>query len=66
MITDKLRSYVKPIKTLALDADHRAQKGLNNAIEGSHWPTRKRDKTISRFKSHRQAQRLLTAHDQAT
>ena len=63
MITDKLRSYIKPIKTLAPDADHRAHKGLNNAIEGSHWPTRKREKQFGRFKSHRQAQRFLTAHD---
>ncbi|WP_392337025.1 IS6 family transposase [Loktanella salsilacus] len=64
VITDKLRSYVKPIKTLAADADHRAHKGLNNAIEGSHRPTRKREKIFSRFKSHRQAQRFLSAHDQ--
>ena len=64
VIPDKLRSYVKPIKTLAPDADHRAQKGLNNAIEGSQWPTRKRNKTIGRFKSHRQAQSFLSAHDQ--
>ena len=35
VITDKLRSSFKPIKTLAPDADHRAHKGLNNAIEGS-------------------------------
>jgi putative transposase len=26
VITDKLRSYVQPIKTLAPDADHRAQR----------------------------------------
>jgi putative transposase len=64
VITDKLRSYVKPIKTLAPDADHRAHKGLNNAIEGSHRPTRKREKIIGRFKSHRPAQRFLSAHDQ--
>jgi len=36
VITDKLRSYIKPIKTLAPDADRRAHKGLNNAIEVSH------------------------------
>ena len=60
---DKLRSYIKPIKTLAPDADHRARKGLNNAIEGSHRPTRKREKVFGRFKSHRQAKRFLTAHD---
>ncbi|MEL7133428.1 MAG: IS6 family transposase, partial [Pseudomonadota bacterium] len=51
VITDKLRSYIKPIKTLAPGADHRAHKGLNNRIEGSHRPTRKREKLMGRFKS---------------
>ncbi len=64
VITDKLRSYIKPVKALAPDADHRAHKGLNNAIEVSHRPTRKREKIFGRFKSHRQAQRFLSAHDQ--
>lgn len=64
VITDKLRSYIKPIKTLAPDANHRAHKGLNNAIEVSHRPTRKREKVMGGFKSHRQAQRFLSAHDQ--
>jgi len=49
---------------LAPQADHRAHKGLNNAIEVSHRPTRKREKIFGRFKSHRQAQRILSAHDQ--
>tara|TARA_R110002126_G_scaffold86592_1_gene209081 strand:- start:111013 stop:111396 length:384 start_codon:yes stop_codon:yes gene_type:complete len=62
VITDKLRSYIKPIKTLASDADHRTHKGLNNAIEGSHRSTRKREKIFGRFKSHRQAQRFLSGH----
>ncbi|WP_037230592.1 IS6 family transposase, partial [Roseobacter sp. GAI101] len=35
VITDKLRSYIKPVKTQAPNADHRAHKGLNNAIEVS-------------------------------
>ncbi|MGB7271068.1 MAG: IS6 family transposase [Albidovulum sp.] len=64
VITDKLRSYIKPIRDLAGSADHRAHKGLNNRIEGSHRPTRKREKLMGRFKSPRQAQRFLTAHDQ--
>jgi len=38
VVTDKLRSYIKPIKILAPDADHRSQKGLNNAIKESHRP----------------------------
>jgi putative transposase len=64
IITDKLRSYIKPVKTLTPNADHRAHKGLNNAIEVSHRPTRKREKVFGKFKSHRQAQRFLAAHDQ--
>ena len=64
IITNKLRSYIKPIRQLAPDADHRAHKGLNNRIEGSHRPTRKRETLLGRFKSSRHAQRFLSAHDQ--
>ncbi len=64
VVTDKLRSYIQPIRQLAPDADHRAHKGLNNRIEGSHRPTRRREKVMGRFKSQRQAQRFLAAHDQ--
>lgn len=64
IITDKLRSYIKPIRQMAPNADHRAHKGINNRIEGSHRPTRKREKLMGRFKSSRQAQRFLFAHDQ--
>ena len=45
------------------DADHRAHKGLSNAIEVSHRPTRKREKIFGRFKSQRQAQRFLSAFE---
>jgi putative transposase len=64
VMADKLRSYIKPIKTLVPDADHPAYKGLNNTIEGSRRPTRKRENIFDQFKSHRLAQRFLTAHDQ--
>ena len=64
VITDKLRSYIRPIRNLAAKADHRAHKGLNNRIEGSHRPTRKREKLMGRFNSPGQAQRFLGAHDQ--
>ncbi|TMV07486.1 IS6 family transposase [Arenibacterium halophilum] len=64
VITDKLCSYTKPIKAVTPGADHRARKGLNNRIERSHRPTRKREKMMGRFKSPRQAQRFLVAHDQ--
>lgn len=64
VVTDKLRSYIRPIQDLAPDADHRAHKGLKNRIENAHRQTRKREKIMGRFKSPRQAQRFLSAHDQ--
>ncbi len=33
VVTDKLRSYTKPIQNLAPVANYRAHKGLNNRIE---------------------------------
>jgi len=62
--TYKLRSYIRPIRALPPQADHRAHKNLNNAIEVPHRPTRKRERMFGRFKSHRQAQSFLSAHDQ--
>ena len=56
VVTDKLRSYIKPIRQLSPDADHRAHKGPNNRIEGLHRPTRKREKVMGRLKPPSQAQ----------
>ncbi len=63
VITDKLRSYFKSIRDLATEADHRAHKGQNNRIEGSHSLTRNHENIMGHFKSPRQAQRFLSAHD---
>lgn len=64
LVSDKLRSYGVAVRSVTPDADHRAHKGLNNRIEVSHRPTRKREKIMGRFKSPRQAQRFLACHDQ--
>lgn len=64
VVTDKLRSYIKPVQNQAPDADHRARKDLNNRIENAHRQTRKREKIMGWFKSLRQAQCFLSAHDQ--
>ncbi len=63
VITDKLRSCMKPVEAVAPRPDHRADEGLSNRIEGSHRPVRIREKTIGRFKSPQQAQPFLSAHD---
>ncbi|GEO42636.1 hypothetical protein SAE02_67840 [Skermanella aerolata] len=64
MVTDKLKSYAAAKKDLNLGGEHRQHKGLNNRAENSHQPTRRRERQMKRFKSARQAQRFLSAHDQ--
>jgi putative transposase len=51
VITDKLGSYSVALKSLAPSIEHRRHKGINNRPEGSHRPTRRRKKIMSRFKS---------------
>jgi putative transposase len=64
MVTDKLASYGAAKKEIMPGVEHRQHKGLNNRAENSHQPTRRRERQMKRFKSSRQAQRFLAAHDQ--
>src|SRR6188474_520973 len=63
MITDKLKSYGAAKKEIMPGVEHRQHKGLNNRAENSHQPTRRRERQMKRFKSARQAQRFLAAHE---
>ena len=63
-MTDKLRSCSRAISSVAPSADHRTHKGLNNRIEVSHRPTRRREKIMGRFKSPRQGATLSLRHDE--
>jgi putative transposase len=63
MITDKLASYGAAKRDLIPGVERRQHKGLNNRAENSHQPTRRRERIMKRFKSARQAQRFLSAHD---
>src|SRR3954452_17670613 len=64
MITDKLASYGAAKREIVPGVEHRQHKGLNNRAENSPQPTRPRERQMKRFKSARQAQRFLSAHDQ--
>jgi putative transposase len=44
--------------------EHRQHKSLNSRAENSHQPTRRPERVMKRFKSPRQVQRFLSAHDQ--
>ena len=59
IVADKLNSYTKPIKHMT-KADHRRHKGLNNRVENAHQPTRRKEKSLIKFKSPGGIQRTLT------
>ena len=42
------------------DTDHRSHKGLNNRVENSHQPTRRKEKCLIKFKSPYGVQRTLS------
>jgi len=56
-----LRSYAAKREILP-GVEHRQSRYLNNRIEVSHQPTRRRERQMQRFKSARHAQRFLSAH----
>ena len=39
IITDKLKSYIQPIKVMCRSTEHRNHKRLNNSAENAHQPT---------------------------
>lgn len=62
IVTDKLRSYGAAKRDVMPDVEHRQSRYLNNRVENSHQPTRRRERQMQRSKSSRQAQRFLFAH----
>ena len=63
MIMDKLASYSAAKREVMPGVEHRRHTGLNNRVENSHQPTRRRERQMKRFKSAGQTQRFLAAHD---
>ena len=60
IVTDKLRSYVKPIDHMFPKTEHRTHKRLNNRAENAHQPTRRKEKSLIKFKSPQWVQNTLS------
>jgi putative transposase len=60
--TDKLRSYGVAQRHLLPGVEHRQSRYLNNRVENSHRPTRRRERQMQRFKSSGQARDFLSVH----
>ncbi|WP_434778002.1 IS6 family transposase [Neisseria sp. Ec49-e6-T10] len=60
LVTDKLKSYIKPCSQLFPSVIYTRNKGENNRAENSHQVTRLRERKMRKFKSIKQAQKFLT------
>ncbi|MEM6339352.1 MAG: IS6 family transposase [Pseudomonadota bacterium] len=60
IVTDKLKSYVKPIRNMCLKTNHRTHKRLNNRAENSPTHTRRKERCLIRFKSPKWVQQTLS------
>jgi len=60
IVTDKLKSYIKPIKFMCSGIEHRRHKGLNNRAENAHQATRRKEKCLIKFKSPKGVQQTLS------
>ncbi|GAA4257611.1 hypothetical protein GCM10022293_53030 [Azospirillum formosense] len=63
LITDKLKAYAAAKRAIMPGVEHRQHKGLNNRVENSHQPTRRRERQRKRFKDPAQVERFLAIHD---
>ena len=64
IVTDRLGSYGAALKLLGLKHLQDVGDRKNNRAEGSHVPIRRRERKAQRFRSVRNAQKLLSAHSQ--
>ena len=62
IVTDGLKSYGVAHREILPEVEHRSSRYLNNRVENSHRPTRRRERQMQRFKSRRHAQRFLSSH----
>ena len=62
IVTDKLRSYGAAMKVIGNDARQETGRWLNNRVENSHLPFRRRERAMQLFRQMRSLQRLSSVH----
>ena len=62
VITDKLRSYGAAMKVIGNDSRQKTGRWLNNRIENSHLPFRRRERAMLRFRQMRCLQKFVAVH----
>ena len=62
LVTDGLRSYGAAMSELGLRSRRRTGRWLNNRVENSHQPLRRRERAMSRFRRMRSLQKSAAVH----
>ena len=58
IVTDKLRSYGAAMKVIGNDARQETGRWLNNRVENSHLPFRRREQAMAKFRSAKSLQKF--------
>uniref|UniRef100_UPI003159A8FF DDE-type integrase/transposase/recombinase n=1 Tax=Shimia sp. SK013 TaxID=1389006 RepID=UPI003159A8FF len=62
VVTDKLRSYGAAMKVIGNVAGQETGRWLNNRVENSHLPFRRRERAMLRFSRLRSLQKFVSVH----
>ena len=62
IVTDRLRSYRAAMKMIGNEATQEIGRWLNNRVENSHLPLRRREYAMLRFRQIRSLQKFTSIH----
>ena len=62
LVTDRFPSYTAALRDLGYDGLQECRRWLNNRIENSHLPFRRRERAMQRFRQMRSLQKFVAVH----
>ncbi len=62
IVTDRLASYGAALKAIGAENKRQVGRGLNNRVENSHLPFRRRERAMLRFRRMRSLQKFAALH----
>jgi len=62
IVTDQLASYGAALKAIGANSKRQVGRGLNNRVENSHRPFRRREPAMLRFRRMRSLQKFAARH----
>ncbi len=62
VVTDRLRSYRSAMKAIGIAERQETGRWLNNRVENSHQPFRRRERAMAKFRSAKSLQKFTSIH----